>query len=208
MHPIVPIAAEIGLAFAIMSYDGKVSICATADAKLVPDAERIGEALAASHMELRAHLGVGKPHTTASNGGPTIADLMSRDVVTVSAGESAGRAWELMRTRRIRHLPVVDARGRVIGLVSHRDLLAASQSSLSFGSEGERVRMLGWAHVADLMETHLSTVNPDESAADAGRRMVRHKIGCLPAVDAEGGLVGIVTEEDFLRWATAHMEPG
>ena len=47
----------------------------------------------------------------------------------------------------------------------------------------------------------------NEPAAAAGARMVQHKIGCLPVVDAEARLAGIVTEEDFLRWATAHMAP-
>jgi CBS domain-containing protein len=110
-----------------------------------------------------------------------------------------------MRTRRIRHLPVVDTAGRLIGVVTHRDLLAAAQSSLAFTSEAERVRLLGWASAADVMETHLSTATAEEPAAAAGARMARHKIGCLPVVGAGGRLAGIVTEEDFLRWATAHM---
>ena len=50
-----------------------------------------------------------------------------------------------------------------------------------------------------------STASPEEPAAEAGRRMVRHKIGCLLVVDEGGRLIGIVTEEDFLRWATEHM---
>jgi CBS domain-containing protein len=128
---------------------------------------------------------------------------MTRDVVTVWAHDRLDRPWEVMQVRRIRHLPVLDDKNRLIGLVTHRDLLAASQSSLSFTNEAERV--LGWAHVADVMETHLSTASPEEPAAEAGRRMVRHKIGCLLVVDEGGRLVGIVTEEDFLRWATEHM---
>jgi len=46
-----------------------------------------------------------------------------------------------------------------------------------------------------------------DPAADAGERMIRHKIGCLPVVETSGRLAGIVTEEDFLRWATARMAP-
>ena len=48
---------------------------------------------------------------------------------------------------------------------------------------------------------------PDESAGVAGNRMLRHKIGCLPVVDAAGRLAGIVTGDDFLRWATMRLLP-
>jgi CBS domain-containing protein len=51
------------------------------------------------------------------------------------------------------------------------------------------------------MESHVSTAAAAESAADVCLRMVRQKIGCLPVVEADGTLVGIVTEEDFLRWS-------
>ncbi len=67
--------------------------------------------------------------------------------------------------------------------------------------ERDRVRGFGWATAADVMESHVSTAAPDESAADVALRMVRQKIGCVPVVDARGVLVGIVTEEDFLRWS-------
>jgi CBS domain-containing protein len=112
-----------------------------------------------------------------------------------------------MRRRRIRHLPVVTDDGMVVGLVTHRDLLAISSSSIAVPAEDDRVRILRLVRVADVMETHLSVAAPDDPAADAGGRMIRHKIGCLPVLDAGRRLVGIVTEEDFLRWATAHMAP-
>jgi CBS domain-containing protein len=130
---------------------------------------------------------------------------MTREVLTVAPHETLDRPWEVMRVHRIRHLPVVDGTGRLVGLVTHRDLLAAAQSSLSFATEAERVRLLRLAQVTDIMETHLSTAAPEEPAAAVGRRMARHKIGCLPVLDGGGGLVGIVTEEDFLVWATEQM---
>ena len=130
---------------------------------------------------------------------------MTRDVVTIGPREFLTTAWQTMHTRRIRHLPVVDRDGILCGLVTHRDLLAASPSSLSLQAESDRVRLLGWAEAADVMETHVSTAAPGESAADVGLRMVRQKIGCLPVVEAGGAIVGIVTEEDFLRWSAENM---
>jgi len=51
----------------------------------------------------------------------------------------------------------------------------------------------------------VSVAAPEDAAAVVGDRMIRHKIGCLPVVGSDARLVGIVTEEDYLRWATVHM---
>jgi CBS domain-containing protein len=56
------------------------------------------------------------------------------------------------------------------------------------------------------METHVSVAAADEPAGLVGDRMVRHKIGCLPVVDGERRLAGIVTADDFVHWATVHMQ--
>jgi diacylglycerol O-acyltransferase / wax synthase len=208
MHPIVPLALGIGLGFAILSYAGEISICATADPSLVPNADRLPEALTTSMRELRERLGTpeaARAVRPAIATGPAVGDLMTRDVATLAPHDTLARAWQMMRLRRIRHLPVVDDHGHLLGVVTHRDLLAASQSTLSFRTEDERVRLLAWARADDVMETHLSTAAPDEPAAEAGRRMVHHKIGCLPVVEGGERLVGIITEEDFLHWATEHM---
>jgi CBS domain-containing protein len=132
---------------------------------------------------------------------------MTRDPIGIAPDASLARAYGIMRDRRIRHLPVVAGDGRLVGLVTHRDVLAASSSSLLVPTEEARVRLLGIARAAHVMETHVSVAAPDDAAAVAGERMMRHKIGCLPVVGSDGRLAGIVTEEDFLRWATVHMAP-
>ena len=78
-------------------------------------------------------------------------------------------------------------------------------SALALPDMGDRQRLLGFHYAHEIMERHVSVVGPDDLATDAGEHMARHKIGCLPVVDTGGYLVGIVTQEDFLRWATAHM---
>jgi WS/DGAT/MGAT family acyltransferase len=209
MQPIMPIGRNVGLGFAIVSYDRMLSISVTADSGLVDDVDRLCEALRAAEEELQASLGLGSTVPPPAGGGPAVADLMTTDVLTVDMHATLDRAWETMRVHRIRHLPVVDVRSRpakLLGVVTHRDLLAAAPNSLAAPTEAERVRALRVARVLDVMEPHVSTATPGESAAEAGRRMVRHKVGCLPVVDESGRLVGIVTEEDFLRWATARME--
>ena len=96
--------------------------------------------------------------------------------------------------------------GHLVGLITHHDLLAASPSSL-LPSLDRVLALRASARVADVMETRLSIAAPDESAGVAGNRMLRHKIGCLPVVDAAGRLAGIVTGDDFLRWATMRLLP-
>jgi CBS domain-containing protein len=212
VHPIVPLFSGMGLEFAILSYAGRLSICAAAEPNLVPEASDLPGHLHASLDELRAALGVGAaaavaPAAVRAACGPLVRDLMSPRVITLVPGDSLARAYGIMRTHRIRHLPVVDRDGRVVGLVTHRDVLAASTSSLMVPAEDERLRLLGMARAMDVMETHVTVADPAEAAADAGARMIRHKIGCLPVLDGAGRLSGIVTEEDFLRWATARMSP-
>jgi CBS domain-containing protein len=208
LHPIVPLAADIGLGFAILSYANTISITATADATLVPDADRLPAALKASADELACRLGVRGEATTAPvdrTDAPTVGDLMTREVVTVRPTELLTTCWKTMRERRIRHLPVVDAHGVLFGLISHRDLVAALPSSRALQGETDRTRALGWTSALDVMETHLSTAVATEPAAYAGLRMVRQKISCLPVVDAHGVVTGIVTDEDFVRWSVYQM---
>jgi CBS domain-containing protein len=210
IHPIVPLFQSMGMEFAILSYGGRLSISAAVDPHLVPDAESIPSHLVGAVDELRAALGLGveSPEAAVAVGSTLrVADLMSRDVITIGWEDTLAAADALMSAKRIRHLPVVDRAGRLTGLVTHRDLLAAAPSSLTHPDRSERTRVLAWTRAVDVMETHQCVTKPDEPAAAAGARMVQHKIGCLPVVDAEARLAGIVTEEDFLRWATAHMAP-
>jgi CBS domain-containing protein len=206
VHPIVPLFQGLGLEFAIMSYAGRLSISAAVEPRLVPDADDIPGHLQAAAAELRAALAVGdRPAAPRPAADLAVADLMTPEPVTIGPADSLARGWAIMRAKRIRHLPVVGHDGRIVGLVSHRDVLAVSSSSLIVPGEEERVRLLGLVRAADVMETHLSVAAPGDPAASAGERMIRHKIGCLPVVGGDGRLAGIVTEEDFVRWATAHM---
>jgi diacylglycerol O-acyltransferase len=206
VHPIVPLFEGMGLGFAILSYAGQLSIGLNADPSLVPDVGELRDALVETEAELRMALAVGPTAAgTPALRVPAVGDLMTAKVVTLAPRDSLGKAWRLMQHHRIRHLPVVDPTGRLVGLVTHRDLLAASASSFAVPTPDDRVRLLGWRSAADVMETHVSVAAADAPAAEAGQRMARQKIGCLPVVDEAGRVTGIVTEEDFLRWATERM---
>lgn len=115
----------------------------------------------------------------------SVRDIMVTDLVTVDPEESSRKAYQLMRDRRFRHLPVV-ARGQLVGVLSERDLRPVL---LSPG--------LAEATVGELMSENLVTIAPDASVEDAASLLVVKKIGCLPVIDGDR-LVGIVTETDLL----------
>jgi CBS domain-containing protein len=119
----------------------------------------------------------------------TVGDLMTTAVISLQEGATIRRADADMRLAEIRHLPVVDSGGHVVGVVSDRDLLRA------LSRRGTAVA------VAKVMTRHVRTVSPGTPARRAAEIMLAQKIGCLPVVGDEQELVGIVTETDFLRLA-------
>lgn len=127
-----------------------------------------------------------------------IRELMTPNVVTLNATADLDLAEGMMATLRIRHLPVVSS-GRLVGLVTHRDLLRASLSSVRRHDPEAEDAFKRSVKIADIMRREVSTILPSADVREATERMRAHKYGCLPVVDAEGSLVGIVTEADFLQ---------
>lgn len=135
----------------------------------------------------------------------TVELLMRKNFVTVTPTESLLEADRIMRLARIRHLPVVVG-GRLVGILSHRDVLDASLARLEHCEPADRVDHLRGIPIAKVMQTNPYTADRTSTLADAARRMLRLKIGCLPVVHAgrEGEeLVGLITESDLLRAAYA-----
>lgn len=130
-----------------------------------------------------------------------VADLMTRAVYTLTATQSLSLAESLMGLKHIRHVPVVDGEARVIGLVTHRDLLAAKISALVPLSADERSTLELSVPVSKVMRTEVWTIRPDALAISAARIMRDHEIGCLPVLKHDT-LVGIITEADLLGLIT------
>ncbi|MBU2550074.1 MAG: CBS domain-containing protein [Proteobacteria bacterium] len=112
--------------------------------------------------------------------------IMTSKVVTIPVTARLEDARTLMRINDIRHLPVVK-NGRLVGLVTDRDLRGAL-----FPSMIEDIGM------TDLMVANPKAVKPDMSLEEAARVVYKYKIGCLPVVDDESVVVGIVTTSDML----------
>lgn len=117
-----------------------------------------------------------------------VADLMTTGVITVKESEPDLKALAEMDVGQIRHLPVVDGRGKLVGILSDRDLRSATAS--------KRPR-----RVAELMTSQVLTIGPDTPAHEAAVIMLQNKISSLPVVDEHGTLVGLVTQTDYLELA-------
>ncbi len=122
-----------------------------------------------------------------------IADVMTRDPVTMSARTSAARALSQLEEVGVRHLPVVDHDKGLVGVISQRDLVAAVRS-------GE-----GQTPLSALMQPDVIAVTPDTPAHEAAYLMLHHGYGCIPVIDRDGHLVGIATDADFVRVAYAAL---
>jgi CBS domain-containing membrane protein len=127
---------------------------------------------------------------------------MRRSFIHAKPTDSLLQAVQIMQLARIRHLPVLDGE-RLVGLVSHRDLLEASASPLEESSQVERFDRLRSVPLSRVMNTILCTIDRDTPLREVAERMLRHKIGCLLVVDGEcgGSLLGLITEADLLAAA-------
>ena len=104
-----------------------------------------------------------------------------------------------MTMGRIRHLPVVDSRRRVVGLVTQRDLYKAAISSVLGFTKAKEHEWLGKIKVSDAMTKKVMTIDMEASITDVVDKMLSEKFGCLPVTDKDGCLVGLLTESDCLR---------
>lgn len=129
-----------------------------------------------------------------------VSDLMTTAVFTLRLDKQVFIAQQIMDWAHIRHVPVVDHRWRVVGLVSHRDILRASVSTVSSKvAKLEQRQHLSGISVREIMQSDVRTSSPDASVQEAAGLMLKEKIGCLPIVDVEKQLLGVITEHDMLR---------
>ena len=118
--------------------------------------------------------------------------------ITIDADTSVTDALNFMRQNRVRRLPVLDKRGRLVGIVAEKDLLYASPSPATSLSVYEIGYLLSKLKVQEIMTREVITVESNCPLEEAARIMIDHKIGGLPVV-AGGELVGLITETDIFR---------
>ena len=117
-----------------------------------------------------------------------VREYMSPTPIIITTDVDVHAALRLLQERSIRRLPVTDAGGRVLGIVTERDLLLAVGHYVTIPIEIETI-----------MTRPVVATTPDTPIGEAAMLMVNHKIGGLPVVDADQRLVGIITESDIFR---------
>ncbi len=129
-----------------------------------------------------------------------VGQFMTTDLFTVQPEDVVDLAASLMDWRHIRHVPVEDRAGNLVGLVSHRALLRLVGKGV--GSGGADTRNVS---VSDIMKRNPVTVTPDTPTLTAIETMREHKVGCLPVTEGQR-LVGIITERDLVHVAANLLE--
>lgn len=123
--------------------------------------------------------------------------LMTANVSALTPQDDLAAVRDLMVERHIRHVPIVDSEGVLVGLVTHRDLLRFTSGPPS-GPPAAEGDPLAQVSIEEAMVHDVRTVAPTTDLREAAQIMYENKFGCLPVLDGRQ-LVGILTEADFVQ---------
>lgn len=128
-----------------------------------------------------------------------VKDLMTTNVITIGMDDTLKTARMHFNRRRFHHLIVVE-NGRPVGVLSDRDLLRNLSPFIGVRfSERPQDLMTLTKKVHQIMTRRLISTHPDAPIAEAAERMMQERVSCLPVIDPEQGLVGIITSGDLVR---------
>jgi acetoin utilization protein AcuB len=128
-----------------------------------------------------------------------VADLMTSKPKTIQVDTPLRDVVETMKIEGIRQLPVLDEDGRLVGIISDRDVRLAMNSPFVLHERWQDEALLDTATAESCMTPNPLTVSPDTPAAQVAKMLATYKFGALPVVD-DGELVGIISVTDFLDW--------
>ena len=135
----------------------------------------------------------------------TTRDLMTEELIALRDDDSLLAAKQTMEDARIRHLPIVDERGAFVGLLTHRDLLAASVSRLADIDAKTQEEIYAGIPIHEVMRRDVAMATPELPLRQAAEVLLTQKYGCLPVVEG-GKLVGILTASDFISLSLELMD--
>ena len=128
----------------------------------------------------------------------TVQQIMTRQVITVRMDDSLHEVRELFNQHKFHHLMVVDS-GRLVGVVSDRDLLKNISPFVDGLSERVADAATLRRRVHQMMSRTPVSIRPEALVSDAAALMIEHSVTCLPVINTQNRLVGIVTGRDLLR---------
>lgn len=127
-----------------------------------------------------------------------VREIMMGSPVTLKPEDTLDLANDVISLGRIRHIPVLSD-GRLVGLLSERDLIGAAANQIFGLKQKSKSALLKTVLIRDIMKKKVVTVRPDTAIRDAAHMMAMKKIGCLPVV-IDGNLVGLLTTTDILKY--------
>ncbi len=125
---------------------------------------------------------------------------MTKPGVTVNVSERFSVVERRMRENKIRHIPVVDHKRHVVGLMSQRDLYRIAPPRKTLEGEGYDEEYLDGFILSKVMTVSVQTLVEQAALKEAVYLMTDQKLGCIPIVDEDGCLTGIVTKTDVLKF--------
>ncbi len=133
-----------------------------------------------------------------------VRDWMTTNVIHIKPQTTLPKAHELMNSKNIRRLPVVDDNGRLVGIVTQGDVRGAEPSQATSLSVWELNYLLASLRIDEIMTRDLVTVDENATIGEAARLMLEYRISGLPVANEAGALVGIITESDIFRMVVRH----
>ena len=128
----------------------------------------------------------------------TVKRMMKKNPITTTAETSIVDVADILKENHIHRLPVLDKKGKLIGVITEKDILHASPSPVSSLSVHEMPYMLSRLKVSNLMTKDVRTIDPDTTVEEAAKIMVDDDLSCLPVIEGEK-LVGIVSKSDMFK---------
>lgn len=135
----------------------------------------------------------------------TIEEFMTSEPYTLRESDSINDAWEIMIGKHIRHIPVTDDDDHVLGLVTQRDVLAATEPGAIREAKSASHEVRSDFKMSDIMTRGVTVIHKEDSLRNAALYLQSHKYGCLPVV-LDDRLVGIITDSDFIDIAINLLE--
>jgi len=129
-------------------------------------------------------------------------EIMSSPVVTLPLTASLAHAWDVVHSKRFRHIPIVGENDSVVGILSDRDLLRATMETVLSGTTWSTKQVK--TPIRNLISQPVLVAAPDAELRAIARVMLEERIGALPIVSEAGRLVGMITRSDILRVLVAH----
>ena len=135
----------------------------------------------------------------------TIEEFMTSEPYTLRETDSINDAWEVMIGKHIRHIPVIDDENHVLGLITQRDVLAATDPGDIREAKNASHELKSDLTLAEIMTRDVKVIHKEDSLRQAALYLQSHKFGCLPVISG-GSLVGIITDSDFINIAINLLE--